>query len=464
MTATERKRIAVFGGTFNPPGIHHRRIAEALSQRFDEVVVVPCGPRPDKDSANGIEPVYRATLVHVAFRDLPGVRVALFDLENATFTTTYDLATRLQDQGEVWFVVGTDLIESTPGSGPPIQHEWYQGETLWKEARFAVVTREGWKGTKADLPPHHELIDMQLAGSSSTIRERLFKNESVDGLLSEPVEAYVRRYGLYQGRLPRNTTRISLDEARVLVEFDQKNPQAVDIVPHFNAVKHAEEANLIVVVGGDGTMLHAIRKHWKSRLPFFGVNAGHRGFLLNDTEEVLRSDFTFENLVLRQLPLLYVEIVTRDGEQRSLLAFNDAWVERMTGQSAWIEVRINDQVQLEKLTGDGILLATAAGSTAYARALGATPLLVDSRTLLMVGSNVMEPTNWKSAHLSLDSEVHFRTLDPDKRPIVAYADGIPQGEVLSMKVRASRTGAAELAFTATHDMGKKLAQIQFPRD
>jgi nicotinate (nicotinamide) nucleotide adenylyltransferase len=463
MTATQRKRIAVFGGTFNPPGNHHRRIAEALSQSFDEVVVVPCGPRPDKDSDDGIDPIYRATLVHIAFRDLPGVRVELFDLENSTFTTTHELATRLQADGEVWFVVGTDLLEAREKGASPIRQEWYLGETLWQDGAFVVITRAGWSGTVGDLPPRHELIDLKLDGSSSEIRERLFKSEDVKGLLSPAVEAYIRRYGLYQGRLPRNATRITLDEARVLVEVDERNPRAQAIVPHFNIVEQPEDANLIVAIGGDGTMLHAIRKHWKRRLPFFGVNAGRRGFLLNDTDEVLRSDFSFENLMLRQLPLLYVKILGLDGQERSLLAFNDAWVERMTGQTAWIEVRIDDQVQLEKLTGDGVLLATAAGSTAYARALGATPLLVDSRTLLMVGSNIMEPTNWKSAHLSLDSEIEFRTLDRNKRPMVAYADGIPQGEVISMKARVSRTAAAELAFTATHDIGKKLAQIQFPR-
>ncbi|MDB6137426.1 MAG: ppnK, partial [Verrucomicrobiaceae bacterium] len=60
-------RIALFGGSFNPPGLHHQRIALALLARFDEVLVVPCGPRSDKSSTNMLPPVYRAAMTGMAF-------------------------------------------------------------------------------------------------------------------------------------------------------------------------------------------------------------------------------------------------------------------------------------------------------------------------------------------------------------------------------------------------------------
>ena len=59
----------------------------------------------------------------------------------------------------------------------------------------------------------------------------------------------------------------------------------MDIAARFGGVG-LDVANLIVVIGGDGTMLHAIREHWRSRLPFLGVNAGHLGFLLNGSPEL----------------------------------------------------------------------------------------------------------------------------------------------------------------------------------
>ena len=57
--------IAVFGGSFDPPGLHHRRIVEEVRKHFDSVVVVPCGPRPDKQL--DIEPIHRAALADLTF-------------------------------------------------------------------------------------------------------------------------------------------------------------------------------------------------------------------------------------------------------------------------------------------------------------------------------------------------------------------------------------------------------------
>ena len=72
-------------------------------------------------------------------------------------------------------------------------------------------------------------------------------------------------------------------------------------------------------------------------------------------------------------------------------------MERATGQTAWLQVKVGHQVRLPKLVCDGLLLATPAGSTAYARSMGATPLLAETPAWLLVGSNVMQPANWKSA-------------------------------------------------------------------
>src|SRR6185503_11769076 len=99
---------------------------------------------------------------------------------------------------------------------------------------------------------------------------------------------------------------------------------------------------------------------------------------------------------------------------QSGLSFNDAWIERSSGQSAWFSVSVNGKVRMPKVVCDGILTSTAAGSTAYSMSMGAQPLLADTPAWLMVGSNVMTPLNWKSALLSLESLVEVRSLDPEK--------------------------------------------------
>src|SRR3954454_21375778 len=105
------KRIAVFGGSFNPPALHHRKLVEDLLPHFDEVVVVPCGPRPDKPTTNDVDPIHRAIMGDLTFRNLDRVRVELFDLEQSTFSRTHELDERFRAEGEPWHVVGSDITQ-----------------------------------------------------------------------------------------------------------------------------------------------------------------------------------------------------------------------------------------------------------------------------------------------------------------------------------------------------------------
>jgi len=455
------KSIAVFGGTFSPPGIHHRHIVESLAKCFSTVVVVPCGPRPDKP--NDIDPVYRAAMADIAFKDIPNVEVDLFDLEQATFTRTHDLESRYKHRGEVWHVVGSDLLTGGRSKDAFVQRVWQHGHDLWKSLRYAVLPRPGHEIGNDDLPPQHKKIELNIDGSAYSIREKLFKRESIKGLVSPEIESYIERYGLYRGSIPSRATRWSLEDPRLLIVADERNAKAKEWAADFKKWECKERPNAILAIGGDGTMLHAIRKHWRQRVPFFGINAGHLGFLLNNAKDVLDGKFPPRHSVARQLPMLYCEVQKKDGSWVNGLAFNDAWIERATGQSAWLEVEVGGRMRLPKLVCDGALVATPGGSTAYARAMGAEPLLADTPGWLLVGSNVMSPAHWKSALLSWDAQVELRSLSTDKRPLNGYIDGVLMGEIRALRVRISRIATVELAYCAHHDMAEKIAQIQFPK-
>lgn len=461
--ASSQQTLAVFGGSFSPPGLHHRAIVRELARQFDRVVVVPCGPRPDKPSTSEVDPIYRAALSDIAFRGMDRVEVDLFDLEQATFTRTHALHDRYKERGEVWHVVGSDLITGGGAGRSFIHTRWERGPELWNSLNFAVMKRPGHEPGPGDLPPRHRVLEAGHDGSSQTIRDRVFRREPISALVAPDVEGYVERHRLYRAALPARATRICLDEPRVVLEIADRNPRACEWAERFRKYERPDDPNCVLVIGGDGTMLHAIQKHWRLRVPFYGINAGHVGFLMNSAEEALEQ-FPPPELVARQMPMLYAEMQSRDGASLKGLSFNDAWVERSTGQSAWVDVRVNGQVRLPKVVCDGVLTSTAAGSTAYAMSMGAQPLLADTPAWLMVGSNVMTPLNWKSALLSLESVVEVRSLDPDKRPLNGYLHGVLMGEVTSMTVRISRIAAAELAFNPRHDLAEKIAQIQFPND
>lgn len=460
------RKVALFGGSFNPSALHHRAVVEALVPHFDKIIVIPCGPRPDKEQTNDIEPAHRAAMADMAFRGIPKVEVDLFDLEHATFTKTHKLDELygLKEGGEIWHVVGTDLIAGGEEGQSPIQRQWAEGESLWRRCRFAVVSRKDHPFKQADLPPQSMVINGVKGGASTDIRERVFRRQPYDGLVAPDVAAYVERYNLYRGGALSRATRLRLPDPRPFLFADDRNPKAKALAERFAGIATTEdEANCIVAIGGDGTMLRAIRKHWRRRLPFIGVNAGHRGYLLNEIDADLQDPgFLFDDLRVQQLSQLYVECQDLRGDRFGSYAFNDAWVACGTGQCAWLEVKVDGQTRIPKLVADGVLVSTAAGSTGYARSMGATPLLVDSRGWLVVGNNVLEPRAWKSAPLSLDSSVEITSLDLGKRPIRAFIDGQDRGVVCSMRVRPSRVASVELAFSPHRDMAAKLAEDLFP--
>lgn len=151
-------------------------------------------------------------------------------------------------------------------------------------------------------------------------------------------------------------------------------------------------------------------------------------------------------------------------ETRTELAFNDAWIDRATGQTAWLRVIVNNTQQLKCVRGDGVLVSTAAGSTAYAQALGASPIPADVQLIQLVGSNVVSPSRWRPVHLNQSDSVTLEVIDMEKRPCKCFVDSNCLGYARSLKVRTSRVASVQLAFCHSYDLQQKLYQVQFPKE
>ena len=450
------KKIAIYRGSFNPPTRRHRLVAETLCKEFDEVVVAPWHRLPGETIKYDVPPVYRATMIDMAFQGLPKVRIEFFDLEAGEYTPASNIPEKIAFDGDIWIILRPDMIRG--GAAGESRVHRARDARFWKEQQFVIVRKAGEKIDPSDLPPHHQFLDIKEGADSKEIRSRIFNKEPISEWVDPEVEAYIRRRSLYTGMPQTRTTRFQIDEVRPLIvtdEWNEKSQEMRKMLPGENT----EDPNIILVVGGDGTMLRAIRKLWRKRLPFYGINTGHLGFLLNSG---LPPDLVGQSLIVEQLSMLRVETLGLDGRRKISLAFNEAWVERGTGQTAWIEVAVDGKVRLEKMVADGALVSTAGGSASYARAMGAAPLPLSTPALLLVGSNVFSPFIWQPAVLPLNSEVEFRTLDPDKRPLNGFVDGVPQGKISWMGVKTSNIAAVELAFDPGHDPAEKLARIQFP--
>lgn len=192
------KRIALFGGSFNPPGEHHAEVIRGLVGMFDRIIVAPCGPRPDKSATNAVSPALRARMARLAFGPVPGITLLLDDLTRDRFSSNHELGVRFGGEGEVWHVIGSDLIQRTAGGKSVIEAGWDRGEELWRAGAFCVVRRAGYEVREANLPLRHRIIEARGSGSSSEIRRRIAAGEPVTGLLAPEVERLIRDEGLYR--------------------------------------------------------------------------------------------------------------------------------------------------------------------------------------------------------------------------------------------------------------------------
>jgi NAD+ kinase len=135
----------------------------------------------------------------------------------------------------------------------------------------------------------------------------------------------------------------------------------------------ASACDLIVAVGGDGTMLYAAELGRSQGIPLLGVNRGRLGFLADVTpaemiqsiDRVLRGEYSRESRLL-----LDASIVAADGSITTAIALNDVVLQRRdTGRMLDFETRIADRY-VNTHSGDGLIVATPTGSTAYALSCG----------------------------------------------------------------------------------------------
>jgi NAD+ kinase len=221
-----------------------------------------------------------------------------------------------------------------------------------------------------------------------------------------------------------------------------------------------DQADIIIVLGGDGYMLEAIKTHMDKNVPFYGLNYGSVGFLMNANNE--------ENLLARlessqstQISPLIMKAITKDGAIHSAMAINEVSLLRQTHQAAKIEVSIDNKIRLEELICDGILLATPSGSTAYNLSAHGPILSIESNDLALTPISAFRPRRWKGAIINNKSEVKFNILEEDKRPVSATADGFEVRDIKSITIRQDNSSKTILLYDANHSFEERILNEQF---
>jgi NAD+ kinase len=454
------RSIAIFMGTFDPPTLSHRETVQRLVHAgFDEVVICPTGPRAGVRDHQNTSPLHRAALVTIGFEGLAGATVDYGDISNHVFTPPSGLGLRHQHRGDVAFVVDEDYIREGDRQASIIHNRWTDGARMWNESRFVVLVPDGGTKPDSDLPSNTTIVEVPSAVRSADVRAKIFEGQPIAEFVTPAIESYIKRHDLFVPYSGQRHAYFQVTKPRLLIVADPRNEKSRRIADAYREYQ-SDEPELILVLGGDGTMLHAIRDHWRKRIPFLGVNTGHLGFLMN---ERLPVDLAGLEFISYSLPMLRVDTETPDGEQSMGLAFSDVWLERAEGQAAWIKLDVDGETRMPKLVGDGMLVSTAAGSSAYARAMGAIPVPINTPTVTLVGSNIFQPRFWKPMALPDSSLIRFSSLDRSgKRPLRGFLDGTPLGLVQDISVRRSLTASVEMAFTKEFDPAARLLRSLFP--
>ncbi|MFN7039509.1 MAG: NAD kinase [Alphaproteobacteria bacterium] len=218
--------------------------------------------------------------------------------------------------------------------------------------------------------------------------------------------------------------------------------------------------DLIIVLGGDGFMLHSLHKYMHLNIPFYGMNCGTIGFLLNNLSKTNLTEKIEQSKVTVIHPLKMIAHC-RNGYKTEALAINEVALLRQTNQVAKIKIIADDVTRLNELVGDGVMVATSAGSSAYNFSAGGPIIPVGSNLLALTPISPFRPRRWRGALLPHNVKIVFDIIDFEKRPVSAVADFKEVREVISVEVEEDQNMNIKLLFDPDHSLEDRIIREQF---
>ncbi len=220
------------------------------------------------------------------------------------------------------------------------------------------------------------------------------------------------------------------------------------------------EATAVVALGGDGFVLGTIHQGLGGNLPIFGMNRGSVGFLMNDYSPDRLPERVAAAIPTRLRPLRMIAS-SADGQSRSALAVNEVSLMRQTGQAAKIRITVDDVERITELICDGVLVATAAGSTAYNLSAHGPIIPIGSPLLALTPVSAFRPRRWRGALIPVESRIHFEVLEPHKRPVSSVADAAEVRDVREVVVTEDSDHEFTLLFDSRGDLRERMLREQF---
>lgn len=200
----KKRHIGIMGGTFDPIHNAHLTLAECAFREFglNEVWMLPNGNPPHKRDFEQLDVRYRAEMIRLAIADRPYLELCGMEISDEEYHYTHETLTALNcihPDAQFYFIMGADSLFEF--------EKWREPEIICRECILLAAVRDGCGQERimeqmrrlrilmgADIRFLHT-PDMDL--SSSDVRERAAKGESISALVPPRVEDYIRRNGLY---------------------------------------------------------------------------------------------------------------------------------------------------------------------------------------------------------------------------------------------------------------------------
>lgn len=188
-----------------------------------------------------------------------------------------------------------------------------------------------------------------------------------------------------------------------------------------------DNTELVISIGGDGTFLNTISAIGFRSIPVLGINTGHLGFfseLYPDDTDALLDIIKNNNYILQKHKTIKTTVETSDSVLELNPALNDVNVRHWSSSLIHLNLSIGESF-VESFCGDGVLVASSAGSTAYNYSLGGS--IVDPRLDLLQITPVAPANNASfrsfTSSILVPSEQKIKIVPTEKKDAMVIIDG-----------------------------------------
>ena len=216
-----------------------------------------------------------------------------------------------------------------------------------------------------------------------------------------------------------------------------------------------KKSDIIIVLGGDGFMLQTLKKLHKYKKPFYGINSGNYGFLMNkfSKKKIIKNLKTTHSIKIYPLQMI---VKTKNNQVKKSIAINEISILRQSKQASSISITSNNRNIIKNLISDGVLVSTPAGSTAYNLSVHGPILNLDSNKLAVTPISPFRPRRWRGTIVNDKSKIIIKNLDIKKRPISAVADNFEVRNVKKVTIQSNKKIIFELMYNKNNSLYKKI--------